>query len=276
MRLRKDVMTEKTSDVMAEPPNPNHGSKASTEPEKGGRQIPLDVATMLTTDLLRSEGFGVVETGRGSGRTGSTYGDKDAGMTTHRGVLHGDEYVDFFDLRAKVEAEFGFTYAEVSAAYKGGRPTADMRQMREQIDARMLALSHAGGSMITLAEALGLSEKTIDRALARARERHVEEIVKAPARTTVLGCFKCGEPGRRRKRAHSTSPADFVGTVVLCDQHYGEGFNTRPGNPAYWEHRLALTPLKSQGLKPVARREQKFPADWPSDESYADFLRGER
>lgn len=184
------------------------------------------------------DGFTVVDSARGTQPLGGAYGAADAGMTAHRGVLHGDEYVDFFDLRAKVEAEFGFTYAEVSAAYRGGRPSAEMRQMREQIDARMLALSHAGGSMILLAEALGLNEKTIDRALARAKERHVEpQVPQAVVKSTLL-CFVCGEQGAtRRKRRHSTSPPKLVGTIDLCDEDYTRGLNPRPGNPAYWAFR---------------------------------------
>lgn len=253
-------MNEYLKETMEEGPVPdNHGRRArDLSPQSDDDTTPTTRLMNLDPsreEFLREDGW-FIERG-----------------TAHRGVLHGDEYVDFFDLRAKVEVEFGFTYAEVSAAYKGGRPAADMRQMREQIDARMLALSHAGGSMITLAEALGLNEKTIDRALARARERHVEEIVKAPAVTSTLVCFITGEPGaRRRKRRHSTSPEAYIGTVNLSDEAYARGFNPKPGNPAYWEHRDALRPIKSSGHTPAPKVAQKFPADWPSDESYREFV----
>jgi hypothetical protein len=184
-------------------------------------------------------GFIVLDPARG-GREAAALG-----MTAHRGVLHPDEYVDFFTLREQVEEALGFTYAEVSAAYSDGRPTAEQRQQREKIDARMLALSRAGGNMAEFAKAVGISEKTVDRALARAREHEIVPMFKNPAVPSRLVCFKCGEPGAtRRVRSHSHCPAYRLperayrkSTVNLCDPCYAQGFQARKGSRAYWEFR---------------------------------------
>jgi len=145
----------------------------------------------------------------------------DGGLVAHRGILHADEYVDFFALREQVEEEFGFTYAAIAAAYKGGRPTVEQRQQREKIDSRLLALSRSGGNMDRLADAVGIGPATIDRALVRAKAVEVVPQVKNPAVRSTLICFKCGEPGAtRRKRRHSESPANEVGTILLCDLHF--------------------------------------------------------
>jgi hypothetical protein len=181
-------------------------------------------------------GFGIVDTSRGES-AGSLYGATDAGMTAHRGILHPDEYIDPGVLREAAEEALGFTHADVSAVYaRGGRLTTEQRQLREKIDARLLALSRSGGSMVTLSSALGLSEKTVDRALRRARDVEVAPQVKNPAVMTRRVCFKCGGSGAKPvRRRHSKSPAHLVGTVNLCTPCHARGFNQRPGNPAYWE-----------------------------------------
>jgi hypothetical protein len=114
----------------------------------------------VTTEFMNDGGWGIVTPGNEN---------RDSGLVAHRGVLTDGEYVDFFVLRDAVEAELGFTYAEVSAAYRIGRPTAEQRQLRARIDARLLALSRSGGNMDALGRVLNIGEATIDRALARAR-----------------------------------------------------------------------------------------------------------
>jgi hypothetical protein len=169
---------------------------------------------------------------------GVVTGKEEGGLVAHRGVLHPDEYVDFFALRAEVEAEFGFSYSEVAMAYRSGRPTVEQRQMREKIDARLLALSRARGNMTEFAKILDIDEKTLDRALRRAREVDVQPMVKHGVIKTASVCFKTGETGARpRRRRFSTSPTEWVGTINLRDEEYAKGFDTRPGNPAYWEFR---------------------------------------
>ncbi len=173
------------------------------------------------------EGFRVVTAGNISGY--------DAGMSAHRGTLHPDEYVDPFVLREAAEQQLGFTYADVSAAYKAGRPTAEQRELRDRIDARLLALSREKASLITLAHVLNLDEKTLDRALARAKAADVPVIVKNPAVVHARQCFIEGTmDAKPRKRRFSKSPAHLVGTINLSDLAYRRGLDPRPGNPAYW------------------------------------------
>jgi hypothetical protein len=106
--------------------------------------------------------------------------DERGGLTTHRGVLHPDEYIDPDALQALVEDNLGFTYAEIAAAYDiTGRPTAVQTEKRRQIDAALLGLSRSGGNLLELAKALGWPieeadarggerSKKMERALARA------------------------------------------------------------------------------------------------------------
>jgi len=225
--------------------------------------------TVLSDEELATGGFSVID------RT-------DGGMTAHRGILHPDAYVDADALRTAVEESLGHTYEEVSSAYMTGRPTVEQRQLRERIDSRLLALSRSGGNMALLARTMEISEKTIDRALTRAREVEVAPIIERPAVITRHVSFITGEPGAKpRRRRHVGCPNHLrpsddrrVSTVNLTDEEYARGFETKPGSPAYWEHRDGTMPLKSQGLKPVAQREQKFPVEYPSDESYRQFVRG--
>ena len=170
-------------------------------------------------------GFGIVDTSRGEGK-GDTYGAADMGMTAHRGVLQADEHVDADVLQAAVEAELGYTYAEVSAVYKvGGRLTATQREQRTYIDARLLALSSSGANITLVADAIGLSRATVNRALERARELHIERQPLATAVVRPRSCFTCDSmEARPRKRRHSTSPPAYVGTIDLCDSCYSRGF----------------------------------------------------
>ena len=202
---------------------------------------PEGVSIDNVKEILDSEAFTILDRTRLS---------SDGGMRAHRGVLAENEYVDFFELRALLEAEFGFTYEDVSAAYKTGRPTAEQRELRERIDARMLALSRAGGNMARLGQALPITEKAVYRALSRARAAEVVPMVKHGVVKSDRVCFKCGERGAQPyRRAHSDSflrddegriIEDRRGTINLCDEHHRQGLNPRPGNPAYWAFRDRL------------------------------------
>lgn len=155
----------------------------------------------------------------------------DLGMTSHRGPLVGDEYVDTNALRTAVEESLGFTYAEVSAVYRQGPLASEQRQLRDRIDSRLLALSRSGGSMRILADSLDLGEKTIDRALTRARAVEVTPIVKNPAVKTTLVSFMTGEPGARpRRRRHKGCPSHMLpetdrrtSYINLTDAEYARG-----------------------------------------------------
>lgn len=223
--------------LMEEPPVPdNHGRAVGTfvDEEGGVTRTKRDLASRMAT--MTDRGFGA-----DASAFGVVSGHEDGGLVAHRGPLHPDEYVDFFVLRAEVEADLGFTYADVSAAYTNGRPTTEQRQLREKIDARLLALSRAGGNMAQLAKILSLSEKALDRALRRAREVDVQPMVATGVVRTANVCFKTGETGARpRRRRFSTSPTEWVGTINLSDEEYAKGFDRHPGNPAYWRFRAKL------------------------------------
>lgn len=158
--------------------------------------------------------------------------ERSGGLVAHRGVLHPDEYVDVNVLRAAVEDALGYSYADVSAVYaRGGRLSPEQRQLRDRIDSRLLALSRSGGTMKVLADALDLNEKTIDRALARARLVEVQPVVRNPAVKTRCVSFITGEPGAQpRRRRHKGCPSGMkplpgyeVSYVNLTDDEYARG-----------------------------------------------------
>ncbi len=243
-------MNDDTSSIMEEPPHaPNFGRKVTHVMAEGAPVIgsaPLDKDGMAGDDFTSptdpndvppwGAGVGIIDTSRGTSKGGS-YGAGDMGMTSHRGILHPDEYIDFFALRAQVESEFGHSYEAIASAYKVGRPTAEARQTRDEIDAQVLALSRAGGNMAEFAVAVGLSEKTVDRALARARAAEIEPVPYTPVVRQSKPCFICYAPGTTRKRRTSQSPEKLRGTITLCDEHYAAGYERQPGNPAYWAFR---------------------------------------
>jgi hypothetical protein len=265
-------VTEDIQEIMEQPPvEGNHGQSVGTYVDESGSP---QVARRDLAGRLASVDQKGLDTG--DSRFGIVVGKDEGGLVAHRGVLQEDEYVDPFLLRDAVEAELGFSYADVTAAYRKGRPTAEQRQLREKVDARLLALSRAGGNMDQLSKALGLPERTLDSALARAREIDVQPMVPQGVVKSTFACFKCGEPGRKQKRRFSQSPAQWVGTVVLCEEHHAAGFVTKPGDPAYWEFREARTPLRGRAIGPSTRREQRFPMNYPDDESYRNFIEGER
>lgn len=133
-------------------------------------ELDTDGVDPATAQDLGGDGWHTVEIGA----------EFDGGVTSHRGVLAPEDVVDSGVFGAMVEDALGFTYAEVSAAYREGRPSNTALQLRAQIDARLLELSVAGGNMLELAKALGWTIKPasgnggescpkMERALARAR-----------------------------------------------------------------------------------------------------------
>lgn len=140
----------------------NHGRTSSANPEVEGRSTPLGVGDWQAAEYMRNNGW-TVETG-----------------TAHRGVLQPEEHVDAEALRLMVEAELGFTYAQVHSVYRQGPLNADQRILRGRIDARVLTLSDAGGSTALLGRALGFPIKddghcrALANALTRAREEGAE------------------------------------------------------------------------------------------------------
>lgn len=112
-------------------------------------------------DFLRGGGWHVVD---------PEHDGLDSGMTAHRGVLQADEHVDTDVLLLAVEQELGFTLNELCSVYStGGRIPDHLRELRGRLDARLLALSLAGGNMDLFSRVTGLAPATLDRALVRAK-----------------------------------------------------------------------------------------------------------
>lgn len=95
--------------------------------------------------------------------------DENGGLTSHRGTLFADEYVDTDALRPMVEDALGFTYEQIDSVYSVKKIPHALRQLRDDIDRRLLALSRSGGNMAEFARVVGLNQRTMERALARAR-----------------------------------------------------------------------------------------------------------
>ena len=151
----------------------NHGRAASTNPEAEGRHLSLEVSDWQAAEIFREGGLTVVTDVPGSDGRGG--GWQRAGGTTHRGTLAEGEYVEPELLQIMVERRLGFTYEEIHSVYRQGRMSADQRELRGRIDARLLALSRSGGNMAELGRALGFhvnesgSCEALVNALARAR-----------------------------------------------------------------------------------------------------------
>lgn len=104
-----------------------------------------------------------------SPRDGSM-GDR-GGLTAHRGVLTDDEWrwLNREAVVADVERRLGFTVDELRRAYCQGRPSAAKLALRARVDGRLLELRRSGANLSLLARVTDVHEKTLSRALARAR-----------------------------------------------------------------------------------------------------------
>jgi hypothetical protein len=118
--------------------------------------------TPEAAEFLRDGGWSIAHT---------SSGDR-GGMRAHRGAVHPDEWFDPDVFLDRVEAELGFTIAQLHSVYvRGGGPLRrDLRPLRAAIDARMLALLREGTNMKKLAEVCGFSESTMDAATRRAKD----------------------------------------------------------------------------------------------------------
>lgn len=170
-------MDEDIESIMSEAPGGENFGRAShtydddPDIERFGRS--LNAASHAAEDHVRQGGVSIVEPQHGRGR-GTTYGARDAGMTAHRGVTHPDEYVDRERLLRTVEAELGFSLEEVHSVYARGIAgrgvfPANLRELRDRLDRRVLALFRAGGNMGTLAEVLDIDRLQLVRAVSRAQ-----------------------------------------------------------------------------------------------------------
>lgn len=121
--------------------------------------VSLDTNQAQTDDYLRGKGWSVVFPYK-DGLKGNPGG----------GTLHPDEYVDTDLLRARALEEFGYTADQIAAVYSrpGGAIKHELSQLRAEMDARMLALRDSGANMFQFAEAIGLNQRTMNRAVDRA------------------------------------------------------------------------------------------------------------
>lgn len=112
-------------------------------------------------DFLRGGGWRVVS---------PESGDR-GGMTAHRGVLTADEwrFLDRDTAVAAVERHLGFALDELRSVYRQGRKSSAQAELCARVDARLLGLRRAGGNLSLLAAVLGLSRRTMENALRRAR-----------------------------------------------------------------------------------------------------------
>lgn len=156
--------------LIEEPPGgDNHGWKATTAPEDSLRsvragQVPLGAGDAQHFQFLRDGGWSIVHT-----RDGSRAGINSHGVNQYT-VLHPEDYVDSETLIELLEAELGFTLEELHSVYStGGRIPAERVELRQRIDARLLALADAGANMDLFGRVTGLNGSTVDRALGRAR-----------------------------------------------------------------------------------------------------------
>lgn len=149
-------------------PLPGHSSVNSrgegVDPSVTRRSADLDPEG---SDFMSGGGWSLVDIRWGD--------DENGGLTSHRGVLHPDEYVDAGLLVGMVADRLGFTLDEIRLAYRPGRPSAETLAIRDSVDARLLEVSDAGGNMVELGRALGWRVRddhhcrNMDSALARAR-----------------------------------------------------------------------------------------------------------
>lgn len=149
-------------------PLPGHSSVNSrgdgVDPSVTRRSANLDPEA---ADFMMAGGWSVVSIKDG--------GESGGGLTSHRGVLHPDEYVDEEALALLVADYLGFGLDEIRSVYRQGRKTEVQVELRGRIDARMLEVVEAGGSAHEMGRALGWPVtstencQTVDRALARAR-----------------------------------------------------------------------------------------------------------
>lgn len=143
------------------------------QPERVGLRREHDEAA----DFKAAGGWSIATVSDGGGRG--------HGLTSHRGVLHPDEYVDEGLLSEMVLEALGFTLDEVRYAYRPGRPASDVLALRRRIDARLLEVHDAGGNTTALARVFGwpLSAsgggdrcRNMERAVSRARAARAEAV----------------------------------------------------------------------------------------------------
>lgn len=159
---RWDIAPERTGDNP-----PDRGRDSQDLPFRKVRRVYAEDGAAF----LQAGGWHFVEPAKGTERGGGT--------TSHRGVLHPDDYVDQDVLRDLVVRHLGFTQDEIRSVYRQGPLSPEARALRDRIDDRFLEVADSGGQGAELGRALGFPIqadghcRTVKNALARARARKV-------------------------------------------------------------------------------------------------------
>ena len=114
------------------------------------RKRPAEQRAEAERGFLSSGGWHAVSIKQGSG-----------GLTSHRGVLQGDEFVDSVALIAEAEAELGFTRAEYERVARPGKPRKADQEVSLRVNARLAQLRAEGANMTILAAILGTTRQAL-------------------------------------------------------------------------------------------------------------------
>ena len=145
---------EDLEEVMQEPASGhNHGRMDGFD---------LDTESWQAYDVRYEGGFGINTEASGHlGTKGNPRGT----------ALQAGEYVDADELERLVTTMFGWTYSQIHYIYGHKHLTLpEDKELKAEMDAAFLEIYEAGGNIGLLAQALGMSRQTIDRAVKRARK----------------------------------------------------------------------------------------------------------
>lgn len=162
-----DLDMDKLDAVMQEPPGGFNNGRAS---RSSGRFVTnLSTEEMKTSEHLGDENAGWDLSSMEGGAQQSR-----GGITSHRGVLHPDEFVHAEALEALLEENLGVSLDEFDEAYRSrGRPSPEALATRVKVDRVFLEVVEDGGNVEELARILGIARARIYDAAERAREGSV-------------------------------------------------------------------------------------------------------
>lgn len=154
---------DQLDEVMQEPPGGYNHGRASRSSARFG--INLSAEEMKTSDHLSDDNAGWDLSSMEGGAQQSR-----GGITSHRGVLHPDEYVHAEALERLLEENLGVSLDEFDEAYRSrGRPSPEVLATRVKLDRVFLAVVEDGGNVEELARILGIARARIYDAAERAR-----------------------------------------------------------------------------------------------------------
>jgi hypothetical protein len=148
--------------LMMDPPGgENHGYVVNG----GGARYKLGTRAAAALEMT-----GILD-GNQRGGVLSTRAGK-AGLTSHRGALHPDEWkwLDCAEVVRQAEQRLGCTFGEAREVYgrTGGGPLPRrLLPLRDRLDVVMGGIAHRGGNLAELARGLGVPERNLQRAAER-------------------------------------------------------------------------------------------------------------